>query len=222
MGGKTTRILKSSIDDSNQIEEKFVKITIKGAEGQIIRLSEDFRRLIKVPMLASRGPIIRVANSKCVKSIGRCALRINLNELIQPFEFIVLTECSHNVNLGWDFLKLTRAKIIVGKNNSSRRDTESNRSTQADHRFARRPDKRGNFRRLIKVPMLASRGPIIRVANSKCVKSIGRCALRINLNELIQPFEFIVLTECSHNVNLGWDFLKLTRAKIIVGKVSFT
>ncbi|UYV76681.1 hypothetical protein LAZ67_14001729 [Cordylochernes scorpioides] len=79
-------------------------------------ISEDFRRLIRVAMLSSRRPIIRVVNSKCVRALGRCILRINVNELIQPFEFIVLSECSHNVILGWDFLKLTRARINCAEN----------------------------------------------------------------------------------------------------------
>ncbi|UYV81595.1 hypothetical protein LAZ67_20001645 [Cordylochernes scorpioides] len=62
------------------------------------------------------GPIIRVANSKCVRALGRCVLKINVNEIIQPFEFIVLTERSHNVILGCNFLKLTRLKINFGGN----------------------------------------------------------------------------------------------------------
>ncbi|UYV63721.1 hypothetical protein LAZ67_2005419, partial [Cordylochernes scorpioides] len=66
--------------------------------------------------VVSKGPIIRVANSKCVRALGRCVLKINVNELTQPFEFIVLSECSHKVILGWDLLKLTQAKINCGEN----------------------------------------------------------------------------------------------------------
>ncbi|UYV82546.1 hypothetical protein LAZ67_21002737, partial [Cordylochernes scorpioides] len=62
-------------------------------------------------MLSSRGPIIRVANSKCVRALGKCVLRIKVNELTQPFEFLVLPQCSHCVILGWEFLKLTQAEI---------------------------------------------------------------------------------------------------------------
>ncbi|UYV60343.1 K02A2.6-like [Cordylochernes scorpioides] len=85
-----------------------------GADYSVI--SEDFRRHIRTPLLSSKGPIIRVANSKCVRALGRCVLKINVNELTQPFEFIVLSECSHKVILGWDFLKLTQAKINCGEN----------------------------------------------------------------------------------------------------------
>ncbi|UYV72237.1 hypothetical protein LAZ67_9002287, partial [Cordylochernes scorpioides] len=66
---------------------------------------------IRTPMLSSKGPIIRVANSKCVRALGKCVLRIKVNELTQPFEFLVLSQCSHCVILGWDFLKLTQAEI---------------------------------------------------------------------------------------------------------------
>ncbi|UYV76724.1 K02A2.6-like, partial [Cordylochernes scorpioides] len=68
-------------------------------------------------LLRSKGPkFIRVENSKCVRALGRCVLKINVNELTQPFEFIVLSDCIHKVILGWDFLKLTQAKINCGEN----------------------------------------------------------------------------------------------------------
>ncbi|UYV61868.1 K02A2.6-like [Cordylochernes scorpioides] len=124
LGGKAARVLNPPSTIATKLKNNSVKITIKGTEmlalvdsgADYSVISEDFHRLIKVPMLSSRGPIIRVANSKCVRALGRCILRINVNELIQPFEFIALSECSYNVILGWDFLKLTRAKINCAEN----------------------------------------------------------------------------------------------------------
>ncbi|UYV84729.1 hypothetical protein LAZ67_X003238 [Cordylochernes scorpioides] len=124
LGGKVARILNPPSTIATKLKNNSVKITIKGTEVLALVDSgayysvifEDFCRLIKVHMLSIRGPIIRVANFKCVRALGRCVLRINVNELIQPFEFIVLSECSHNVILSWDFLKLTRAEINCAEN----------------------------------------------------------------------------------------------------------
>ncbi|UYV62954.1 hypothetical protein LAZ67_2002611 [Cordylochernes scorpioides] len=77
------RVLNPPSTIATKLKNNSVKITIKrtevlalvdsGADYSVI--SEDFRRLIKVPMLSSRGPIIKVANSKCVRALGRCILR---------------------------------------------------------------------------------------------------------------------------------------------------
>ncbi|UYV84941.1 hypothetical protein LAZ67_X004064, partial [Cordylochernes scorpioides] len=88
---------------------RILALVDSGADYSVI--SEDFRCRIRTPMLSSKGPIIRVANSKCVRALGKCVLRIKVNELTQPFEFLVLSQCSHCVILGWDFLKLTQAEI---------------------------------------------------------------------------------------------------------------
>ncbi|UYV82112.1 K02A2.6-like [Cordylochernes scorpioides] len=124
LGGKAARILNPPSTTSTKLKNNFVKITIKGSEvlalvdsgADYSVISEYFRRHIRTPLLSSKGPIIRVANSKCVRALGRCVLKINVNELTQPFEFIVLSECSHKVILGWDFLKLTQARINCGEN----------------------------------------------------------------------------------------------------------
>ncbi|UYV75605.1 K02A2.6-like [Cordylochernes scorpioides] len=124
LGGKAARILNPPSTTSTKLKNNFVKITIKGSEvlalvdsgADYSVISEDFRRHIRTPLLSSKRPIIRVANSKCVRALGRLVLKINVNELTQPFEFIVLSECSHKVILGWDFLKLTQAKVNCGEN----------------------------------------------------------------------------------------------------------
>ncbi|UYV76308.1 hypothetical protein LAZ67_13003313 [Cordylochernes scorpioides] len=48
------------------------------------------------------------------KTMGRCTLRLEINGLVQPFEFIVLPSCSHDIILGWDFLEASRAIIDCG------------------------------------------------------------------------------------------------------------
>ncbi|UYV82076.1 K02A2.6-like [Cordylochernes scorpioides] len=124
LGGKAARILNPPSTTSTKLKNNFVKITLKGSEvlalvdsgADYSVISEDFRRHIRTPLLSSKGPILRVTNSKCVRALGRCVLKINVNELTQSFEFIVLSECSHKVILGWDFLKLTQAKINCGEN----------------------------------------------------------------------------------------------------------
>ncbi|UYV69276.1 K02A2.6-like [Cordylochernes scorpioides] len=96
---RAARILNPPSTIATNLKNNSVKITIKGTEvlalvdsgADYSVILEDFRRLIKVPM-------------------------INVNEFIQPFEFIVLSECSHNVILGWDFLKSTRAEINCAEN----------------------------------------------------------------------------------------------------------
>ncbi|UYV77662.1 K02A2.6-like [Cordylochernes scorpioides] len=115
LGGRAARILNPPSTTSTKLKNNFVKITIKGSEvlalvdsgADYSVISEYFRRHIRTPLLSSKGPIIRVANSKCVRALGRCVLKIN---------FIVLSESSHKVILGWDFLKLTQAKINCGEN----------------------------------------------------------------------------------------------------------
>ncbi|UYV66672.1 K02A2.6-like, partial [Cordylochernes scorpioides] len=60
------------------------------------------------------GPILRVANKKYVETFGRCNIRITIKELEVRFNFVVLSECSHHMKLGWDFLQATNAIIDWG------------------------------------------------------------------------------------------------------------
>ncbi|UYV67631.1 K02A2.6-like [Cordylochernes scorpioides] len=118
-GGKAAQISNPPTTTVAKLKKNFINVTINGTEvlalvdsgADYSVISEDFRCRIRTPMLSSKGPIIRVANSKCVRALGKCVLRIKVNELTQPFEFLVLSQCSHCVILGWDFLKLTQAEI---------------------------------------------------------------------------------------------------------------
>ncbi|GFS57433.1 transposon Ty3-I Gag-Pol polyprotein [Trichonephila inaurata madagascariensis] len=49
-------------------------------------------------------------------SDGKCILRVRINNRELPFEFIVLSHCSHDVILGWDFLEASQAVIDCGQN----------------------------------------------------------------------------------------------------------
>ncbi|UYV73410.1 hypothetical protein LAZ67_10003088 [Cordylochernes scorpioides] len=60
------------------------------------------------------GMTLRVSDGKYIVSRGRCTLRLEINRLVQPFEFIVLPSCSHDIILGWDFLEASRAIIDCG------------------------------------------------------------------------------------------------------------
>ncbi|UYV65518.1 hypothetical protein LAZ67_3004582 [Cordylochernes scorpioides] len=104
VGGKAAQISNPSTTTVAKLKNNFITVTINGTEvlalvdsgADYSVISEDFRCRIRTPMLSSEGPIIRVANSKCVRALGKCVLRI---------------KCSHCVILGWDFLKLTQAEI---------------------------------------------------------------------------------------------------------------
>ncbi|UYV66446.1 hypothetical protein LAZ67_4001706 [Cordylochernes scorpioides] len=119
VGGKAAQISNPPTTTVAKLKKNFITVTINGTKvlalvdsgADYSVISEDFRCRIRTPMLSSKGPIIRVANSKCVRALGKCVLRIKVNELTQPFEFLVLSQCSHCVILGWDFLKLTQAEI---------------------------------------------------------------------------------------------------------------
>ncbi|UYV76604.1 hypothetical protein LAZ67_14001432 [Cordylochernes scorpioides] len=61
------------------------------------------------------GMTLRVADGKYIVSRGRCTLRLEMNGLVQPFEFVVLPSFSHDIILGWDFLEASRAIIDCGR-----------------------------------------------------------------------------------------------------------
>ncbi|GBM68120.1 Transposon Ty3-I Gag-Pol polyprotein [Araneus ventricosus] len=65
-------------------------------------------------MFSERNPILRTACGKLVEAIGRCMLRVDLNGVVQPFEFLVSQQCSHDLILGWDFFRATDAIIDCG------------------------------------------------------------------------------------------------------------
>lgn len=63
----------------------------------------------------TKAVVLRVANGEYVQPKGTCIMRITINDSTQPFEFVVLSECSHDVILGWDFLQASQAIIDCGR-----------------------------------------------------------------------------------------------------------
>ncbi|GFW64570.1 transposon Ty3-I Gag-Pol polyprotein [Trichonephila clavipes] len=59
---------------------------------------------------------LKVANGNFVRPIGECVLCVRINNRELPFEFIVLSHCSHDVILGWDFLGASQAVIDCVQN----------------------------------------------------------------------------------------------------------
>ncbi|GFT77950.1 hypothetical protein TNCV_3178471 [Trichonephila clavipes] len=51
---------------------------------------------------------------------------------------------------------------------------------------------------------------MLKVADGNFVRPIGKCVLR-PYKQSRTAFEFIVLSHCSHDVILGWDFLEASR-----------
>ncbi|GFY76738.1 uncharacterized protein TNIN_262951 [Trichonephila inaurata madagascariensis] len=71
-------------------------------------VSKQLRRQLRTPMFSEHNPILLTACGKVVEVIGRCMLRVNLNGVVQTFEFLVFQKCSHDLNiLGRDFFKAT-------------------------------------------------------------------------------------------------------------------
>ena len=85
-----------------------------GASFSVI--SDEYRRHLKKVMFSnSKNIVLKVANGNFVRPIGKCILRITVNNRELPCEFIVLPQCSHDVILGWDFLEASQAVIDCGR-----------------------------------------------------------------------------------------------------------
>ncbi|UYV76014.1 hypothetical protein LAZ67_13002151 [Cordylochernes scorpioides] len=84
-----------------------------GADYSVI--SESFRRYLKIPFFAEKGPVLRVANRKHIETLGRCNLKVSIEELEIYFTFVVFSECSHHIILGLDFFRATSAVIDCGR-----------------------------------------------------------------------------------------------------------
>jgi hypothetical protein len=81
-----------------------------GASFSVI--SNPYRRQLKKTMFQNTiDTPLKIADGKYVQPLGRCIIRLTVNNLTQPFEFVVLSSCSHDVILGWDFLKASQAII---------------------------------------------------------------------------------------------------------------
>ncbi|UYV85104.1 K02A2.6-like [Cordylochernes scorpioides] len=104
--------LSQNIVDVTIDDKTFPALVDSGASFSVI--SDHFRQQHKKTMFSDAGMTLRVADGKYIVSRGRCTLRLEINGLVQPFEFIVLPSCSHDIILGWDFLEASRAIIDCG------------------------------------------------------------------------------------------------------------
>ncbi|GFX26664.1 transposon Tf2-6 polyprotein [Trichonephila clavipes] len=86
-----------------------------GASFSVI--SDKYRRFLKKVLFAdAKSVMLKVADGNFVRPIGKWVLRVRINNRELPFEFIVLSHCSHDVILGWDFLEASQAVIDCGQN----------------------------------------------------------------------------------------------------------
>ncbi|UYV71739.1 hypothetical protein LAZ67_9000200, partial [Cordylochernes scorpioides] len=104
--------LSQNIVDVNIDDKTFPALVDSGASFLVI--SDHFRQQHKKTMFSDAGMTLKVADGKYIVSRGRSTLRLEINGLVQPFEFIVLPSCSHDIILGWDFLEASRAIIDCG------------------------------------------------------------------------------------------------------------
>ncbi|GFU46101.1 transposon Ty3-I Gag-Pol polyprotein [Trichonephila clavipes] len=98
------------------IDKKPIRALVdSGASFSVI--SDNYRRFLKKVLFAdAKSVMLKVADGNFVRPIGKCVLRVRINNRELPFEFIVLSHCSHDVILGWDFLEASQAVIDCGQN----------------------------------------------------------------------------------------------------------
>lgn len=105
-----------------------------GASFSVI--SDKYRRHLRKTMFPTTENVtIKVADGKQVRPVGKCILRLSVNGRTQPFEFTVLRQCSHDIILGWDFLKATQAVIDCGRLELSFEDNVENRKLPSSGRL---------------------------------------------------------------------------------------
>ncbi|GFU04582.1 transposon Ty3-I Gag-Pol polyprotein [Trichonephila clavipes] len=88
------------------IDKKPIRALVdSGASFSVI--SDKYRRFLKKVLFADAKERYaeKVADGNFVRPIGKCVLRVRINNRELPFEFIVFYICSHDVILGWDFLE---------------------------------------------------------------------------------------------------------------------
>ncbi|UYV69229.1 DDI2 [Cordylochernes scorpioides] len=118
-GVKAANFINPPLSTTLELKENYIDIKI---EGKMMRalvdsgasysvISERFRLKLRKIMFAETDVTLRVANGKIVRPKGRCTLKLDLNGLQGSCEFVIMEDCSHEVILGWDFLKLYRAII---------------------------------------------------------------------------------------------------------------
>ncbi|UYV82185.1 K02A2.6-like [Cordylochernes scorpioides] len=93
--------LSQNIVDVTIDDKTFPALVDSGASFSVI--SDHFRQQHKKTMFSDAGMTLRVADGKYIVSRGP-----------DPFEFVVLPSCSHDIILGWDFLEASRAIIDCG------------------------------------------------------------------------------------------------------------
>ncbi|UYV63051.1 hypothetical protein LAZ67_2002979 [Cordylochernes scorpioides] len=121
-GGEAAVFENPPSSASAKLKRNCIKGNINGLETTILIdsgadysvVSEKFRRRLKTPFFVESGPVVKVANGKLVKTLGKCSLKVHMNDLATIFEFIVIPDCSHDIILGWDLFKATRAVIDCG------------------------------------------------------------------------------------------------------------
>ncbi|GFV72311.1 hypothetical protein TNCV_637731 [Trichonephila clavipes] len=98
------------------IDKKPIRALVdSGASFSVI--SDKYRRFLKKVLFAdAKSVMLKVADGNFVRPIGKCVLRVRINNRELPFEFIVLSHCSHDVIIGWDFLEASQAVIDCGQN----------------------------------------------------------------------------------------------------------
>ncbi|GFS56750.1 transposon Ty3-I Gag-Pol polyprotein [Trichonephila clavipes] len=98
------------------IDKKPIRALVdSGASFSVI--SDKYRRFLKKVLFAdAKSVMLKVADGNFVQPIGKCVLRVRINNRELPFEFIVLSHCSHDIILGWDFLEASQAVIDCGQN----------------------------------------------------------------------------------------------------------
>lgn len=85
-----------------------------GASFSVI--SEAYRRKRrKVMFLSSKNVILKVADGSYVKPLGTCVLKLTIDGRTQPCLFTVMSKCSHDLILGFDFLNASKAVIDCGR-----------------------------------------------------------------------------------------------------------
>lgn len=72
-------------------------------------------RYLKKVMTPLSGLSLRTASAEHVSPLAACTARVVIQDTVYTIEFVVLSSCSHDVILGWDFLSSHNAVIDCAK-----------------------------------------------------------------------------------------------------------
>lgn len=127
----------------NRLPENLIDVTVDGLElcalvntgvtASVIR-SDICQRLRKVQTPLPDHLLFRSADNLCLHASGVCTARVAIQGYTYHIQFLVLPRCSHDVILGWDFLRSAEAVIdfaqselwLQGPWDLSEDDTERN------------------------------------------------------------------------------------------------